>query len=171
MSQLQQVMQHLPMAVNFAIHCRTYSNKSEGGAGYHFECENRTRGANYDYRTPNGEPSTNKKVAEILNLSTGRTAELYKQYEGDWEFIYENYTKPARAEPKKQRVWLDHNCKVSSVEEIRKHYLCDVSTVRRAFASAKYNTRKAHKILAKRKEKAMARRQAEPSKGNNNAHL
>lgn len=146
MNQLQQVMQHLPMAINFAIHCRTYQPKAEGGAGYDFDLseeEPTTRHDAHDYRDQQGNPSNSKEIAEVMGLTATRVITLYQQHNDDWKYIYNNYGKTKNKAPR----WLDHDGQKTTVPEIAKHYQCKEYLVYRAFIKADGNPIKAHQVL------------------------
>lgn len=152
MNQLQQVMQHLPMAINFAIHCRTYQPKTEGGAGYYFDNQDlqRARRENsLDYRDQQGNTSTNKAVAKTLGLTPTRTSELYRKYDNDWAFIYKNFGNTADENSLYKRVWTDHNGNTSTPDLMADHYQCNKSTIYKAFKKFDRDPVKAHEFLKK----------------------
>lgn len=150
MSQLQQAMEQAPMAVNFAIFCCTYRKQPEGGAGYYFDLsldERERRPNGFEYKDQQGNPSTNKAVAKVMGLSQTRLSDLYKKYDSDWQYIYDNFGNTKIRTTRYNRVWLNHNNEESNVPEIAEHYQCDPSTVYRAFAAFDGDAVRAHKQL------------------------
>ena len=146
MNPLQQAIQQLPRATAFAIQCRIYKNKPEGGAGYDFDLseeEPTTRHDAHDYRDQQGNPSNSKDIAEVMGLTATRVITLYQQHNDDWKYIYNNYGKTKNKAPR----WLDHNGQKTTVPEIAKHYQCKEYLVYRAFIKADGNSIKAHQVL------------------------